>query len=139
MDLTRSNAQSFVSESDSRAGHTKRSIQNMKKKMCIILAVLGFAVSGILSWGIISFRIHSHRSKWSACVGNLRFLTSAKAQWAMETETTNGPVDIDGMLSGFPRGMPICPEGGKYTIGEIGEDPSCSVHGDMTCRRYPDM
>lgn len=107
----------------------------MKKH--IIATVVGVAVLGFSSWGIISFRIARHRSMSNACVGNQRQIDSAKEQWAMQTGTTNGPVDVQGMLFYVKGGMPICPAGGTYTIGAIGEDPTCSVHGGMLHRRYP--
>jgi hypothetical protein len=38
--------------------------------------------------------------------------------------------DIAAMASEFIKGgLPACPSGGTYTIGAIGEPPSCSVHG----------
>jgi hypothetical protein len=54
------------------------------------------------------------------------------------TGTTNGPVNIVGVMQYMIKGqMPICPGGGEYTFGDIGENPNCSFHGTYKNRQYP--
>jgi RNA polymerase sigma factor (sigma-70 family) len=66
------------------------------------------------------------------CLANLVQLDSAKQQWALEqrkqasdTPTIN---DLLPYFGGRSDGlfMPICPDGGTYTIGTVGEKPTCT-------------
>src|SRR5688572_13755059 len=61
-----------------------------------------------------------------ACLGNLRRIDGAKAQYSSETGRTNGPVDPAAVAAYLKPGF-RCPSGGTYRFGEIGEDPTCSL------------
>jgi hypothetical protein len=66
----------------------------------------------------------------NACVSNLRALDSAKANWALENRKTNGTEPTDSDLFGatkYIREKPTCPAGGTYSIGPVGERPTCTV------------
>jgi hypothetical protein len=68
----------------------------------------------------------------NACVNNLRQIEAAKQKWAVENGKTNGSVvtenEIIPYLQGWTRtNFPECPSGGTYTIGKIGENPTCSL------------
>jgi hypothetical protein len=70
----------------------------------------------------------------SACITNLRQIDAAKNQFALEKGKKNGdPVteaDIKPYLKLDANGnIPKCPGGGKYTIGKVGELPTCSIAG----------
>lgn len=66
-----------------------------------------------------------------ACDRNLVIIQGAKKQWALQEKA--GP-DVEPKESdlvgpdGFMVRMPVCPSGGEYSIGEISEEPMCSVH-----------
>jgi general secretion pathway protein G len=67
-----------------------------------------------------------------ACINNLHWIDSAKNQWAVDNNKTNGTVvtenDIMPYLKGWSHtNFPECPSGGTYTIGKIGEPPICSL------------
>jgi hypothetical protein len=76
------------------------------------------------------------RAQRNACINNLRQIDAAKQQWALEngkkasdtpTEADIKPyikLDADGNL-------PKCPAGGKYTLGKVGENPTCSIPGHV--------
>ena len=71
-------------------------------------------------------------SMQNACINNLRQIDGAKNEWALENNKTNGtPVteaDIKPYLKlGADGNFPKCPAGGTYTIGRVGEVPTCSV------------
>jgi RNA polymerase sigma factor (sigma-70 family) len=65
------------------------------------------------------------------CVGNLRQIDSAKQQWALENkkQITDTPTMKD-LIPYIGQGpgiyMPVCPDGGDYSIGTVGEKPTCS-------------
>jgi len=90
-----------------------------------LVAVLCGAVWFAHSWH--DARLHS---TGCACFGNMMHIDSAKQQWAMAYGVTNGPGDMDGIMYYMKGGeLPRCPLGGYYTIGEINEEPACSIHG----------
>ena len=73
-------------------------------------------------------------SQRNACINNLRQIDAAKQEWALEKGKANGtPVtedDIKPYLKLDASGnIPKCPAGGKYTIGKVGELPTCSIPG----------
>jgi hypothetical protein len=73
-------------------------------------------------------------SQRNACINNLRQIDGAKNEFALEKGKANGtPVtedDIKPYLKLDASGnIPKCPAGGKYTIGKVGELPTCSIPG----------
>jgi general secretion pathway protein G len=69
----------------------------------------------------------------NACINNLRQIDGAKNEWALEKGKANGtPVtedDIKPYLKG--NAIPTCPGGGKYTLGKVGDLPTCSIEGHV--------
>jgi hypothetical protein len=86
------------------------------------------------------------------CLHNLERLLDAKQEWVKETGTGKGalcpapevlahkyfrmyeygrrsPGDDD--TQNLPVFQAICPSGGQYVIGAVGERPKCSAHGDL--------
>lgn len=73
----------------------------------------------------------------SPCISNLRQIDAAKQQWALENGKTNGEVCTETDLTPYIRvdafgHIPKCPQGGIYTIGKIGEPPTCSLGTTVT-------
>jgi hypothetical protein len=67
----------------------------------------------------------------NACINNLRLIDAAKQQWALESrkQTTDTPTidDLKPYLAKGPNAeMPVCPDGGTYILGTVGEKPTCS-------------
>jgi hypothetical protein len=70
----------------------------------------------------------------NACINNLRQIDAAKTEWALEKrKPKDTPItedDIKPYLKLDANGsLPQCPAGGKYTIGKVGEKPTCSIPG----------
>jgi outer membrane lipoprotein-sorting protein len=70
----------------------------------------------------------------NACINNLRQIDAAKNEFALEKGKKIGdPVteaDIKPYIKLDANGnLPKCPSGGKYTIGKVGENPTCSIAG----------
>lgn len=65
------------------------------------------------------------------CGNQLRLIESAKQQWALDKQqpenATPAVADLVGYLPG--RRLPKCPDGGNYTLGQINQNPRCSVAG----------
>jgi hypothetical protein len=72
-------------------------------------------------------------SQASICVNNLRRIDAAKQSWVLEHNAKPGNMvttnDIASFL--FP-GTLTCPSGGTYTIGKVGEPPTCSIGNTVT-------
>ncbi len=70
----------------------------------------------------------------NACINNLRLIDAAKQQWALEKglSATNVSTWDDIRPYMRPKGDgsdPSCPSGGSYTIGAVGDPPTCTVTG----------
>lgn len=68
------------------------------------------------------------------CINNLRQIDAAKNQWALENKKTNGDAVTEDDIKPYIKldadgNLPKCPAGGKYTIGKVGENPTCSIPG----------
>ncbi|HXR04250.1 MAG TPA: hypothetical protein VN836_06035 [Verrucomicrobiae bacterium] len=81
-------------------------------------------------------RIGPRRSgpAWNAngCINNLRQIDAAKNEWAVENKKTNGTAVTESDIKPYIKldtngNLPKCPSGGTYTIGKIGEPPTCSL------------
>jgi hypothetical protein len=105
----------------------------MSRKITTII-VLG-VVCLFAIWAIPLF-IRARSTKASnPCINNLRMLEEGKAQWAEEHKKTNGAaVTWADVLPYIGRGngqIPKCPDGGIYTLGRVGETPTCSIPGHV--------
>jgi hypothetical protein len=71
-------------------------------------------------------------SAQSACINNLRQIDGAKNEWALETSKTNGTHATEDDIKPYAKfdsngNLPKCPQGGIYTIGLVGGNPTCSL------------
>ena len=99
----------------------------------VVLAIIAFVIA------IPHFIRVDNFPSTNACINNLRVIDGAKDQWALENhKTTNDMPTWNDLRSYFPswsndrnwsNGMPICPNAGIYTIGKIGQPPTCSIGG----------
>jgi hypothetical protein len=80
---------------------------------------------------IPSFMKARSTSQSNACINNLRMLEAAKEQWALENKKAQGDAVLaPGILKYLGTGrMPICPQGGRYTLNVIGRNARCSMPG----------
>ena len=72
------------------------------------------------------------------CIENLRIIDAAKGQWFLENrkQITDLPTWKDllpyfSVSAGKGLGVPICPDGGEYTLGSPTEKPTCSIPGHV--------
>src|SRR5208282_1525112 len=73
-------------------------------------------------------------SKIPLCHFNLMQLELCKIDWAQDyNKTTNDTPTWDDLRPYFPdrwsNSIPVCPVGGTYIIGRVGEQPRCSIGG----------
>jgi len=96
-------------------------------EIMIVVAIIGILIA-IAVPGFIKARSESHRR---TCQENLTKIDGAKEQLALEKNLK--PMDTatsESLIKGtFLEKMPVCPDGGVYTIGPIGQSPVCSFDG----------
>jgi hypothetical protein len=109
----------------------------MAKKATIILVLLAVGTLAVI------WKFHAKapiaippQTAEEACLNNLRLIESGKLQWALEQHPTihQSPTWEDLRLyigRGSNGVMPECPLHGVYTLGTVGEEPSCSIHGTL--------
>ena len=94
----------------------------------------------------------SYEGREYICLYNLERLLDAKQEWAAETNAPVGSLSVspevlahryfrryeygrrapcDDDTQNLPVYQAICPSGGRYVIGTVGERPKCSIHGDL--------
>ena len=108
----------------------------------VVVCLLGlFAVVAIPN-----FIREPNTSPANACINNLRQLDAAKEAWASEHNAkTNDLVTMNDIRPYIERernnpfikldakgNLPKCPSGGIYTIGKVGEPPTCSLGTTVT-------
>jgi len=70
----------------------------------------------------------------NACINNLRQIDGAKNEFALEKGKANGTAVTEADIKPYIKldangNLPKCPAGGTYTIGKVGELPTCSIPG----------
>jgi hypothetical protein len=100
-----------------------------RRRIFPIIATLFVAVVLIVS--IRAFLIARSETASAPCINNLRQIDAAKNQWMLENSKTTNVVPIWADILPYlsKSQMPTCPDGGTYTIGRIGEPPTCSIGG----------
>lgn len=69
----------------------------------------------------------------NTCINNLRLIYAAKQAWALEKNKTDTDTPAEEDLLPYIKGgiFPVCPSGGVYTIGTVGQPPTCSIPGHV--------
>jgi hypothetical protein len=89
-----------------------------------------FLVVAILALTVVAVRrgAANPNGERRACINNLRQINSAKAEWAKETGQGAGAVPTEDEIFGnFMKYPPRCPSGGRYVVGAVGTDATCSL------------
>jgi len=89
-------------------------------EIMIVVAIIGL----LAAIGIPSFQRARTTSQTKACINNLRIISSAKDQCAIES----GDNSITDYLNYIKGGaLPTCPAGGTYDAGALDANPTCTV------------
>ena len=93
-------------------------------EIMIVVAIIGL----LAAVAIPNFVKARQTAQRNACIQNLKQIDGAKEQWALETKKgPNDPV-IEAEVNAYIKGgAPTCPASGKYTYGNVGENPTCTV------------
>jgi hypothetical protein len=103
---------------------------NQSAAMVILPAV---ATAGILAAiAIPNFVKARETAQHNMCINNLRQIEIAKRLWATDNNKKDGDAPTrEDLLKNLGGKMPVCPAGGDYTIGSMGEKPTCSHPGHV--------
>src|SRR6185436_19110221 len=91
----------------------------------LVVMVAGFCVVGYLD-----HRQRQEDRKRHACVVHLKQIEIVKLVWASKHHRSDQDVPKDSDLFGPASELkekPVCPSGGVYMIGTVGEKPKCSI------------
>ena len=100
----------------------------MKPKLILGLALVLSLLAALHYYKVWPF-VQPVRVTYSGnkCINNLEEINWAKDQWASEQhKTTNDTPTWNDLIGHYMKAMPVCQNGGTYTIGRVGELPTCS-------------
>ena len=103
---------------------------NRKSGFTLVEIMIVVAIIGLLAAiAIPSFMRARTTSQKNACIENLRQVSGAEEQWAMEANKNSGDTFDTTGVSVYLKGsvIPKCPGGGTYTYKAVGTDPTCSI------------
>src|SRR5882724_2270044 len=104
----------------------------MSSKRKIIFSIATLAVLVAAAWGMREFVWARTTSASNACINNLRQIDGAVQQWALDRNASTNDVPTWADLVGANRyisEMPVCPQGGTYSLGRVADRPRCSIGG----------
>ena len=99
------------------------------RQIMLSMAVAPVAMASAIA--IPSFMKSRGAARNSACLNHLRLIDHAKQQWAIENNKADTDVPAEKDLAKYFKGghLPVCPNGGKYSINAVSEAPTCSHPG----------
>jgi hypothetical protein len=118
-----------------------------KKSSFLLYLIIAGAIFFFIAFLVIpNFVREPWTSPANACINNLRQIDNAKNQWALEHNAkSNDIITINDIRPYIERernnsfikldakgNFPKCPSGGTYTIGKVGEPPTCSLGTTVT-------
>src|ERR1035441_6294089 len=106
-----------------------------KKKRSPTVNIIKCAAACLFIGYVVAIVIPNFMRGWlskagNPCVNNLRLISGAKQQWALEQRKLNSDIpafsDLQPYLGHGTAGeLPHCPLAGTYIIGRVDEDPKC--------------
>lgn len=94
-------------------------------RVTIPVAVVVTLLAAMAIPGCIPAHTYARRG---ACNNNLSQIQNKKAKWATTNaeQLTGVPSEAD-LFGADLKGRPVCPSGGVYSFGAVGEKPRCSL------------
>lgn len=97
-------------------------------EIMIVVAIIGL----LAVMAIPSYVRARNLSQINTCVNNLRQISGAIDQFAIEMGHTDSYSPTDLEVSAYMKGgvIPPCPAGGSYDITTVADNPTCSIGGN---------
>ena len=95
------------------------------------IAFAVFFIPMMMAIAIPNFVKAREVSMHNACINNMREIQTAKNQWALQKDKTAGDVPTADDLTPYLQDgrFPVCPAGGRYVIGAVSNEPTCTFPG----------
>lgn len=108
-------------------------MSHMRKKTGFTLVetmIVVLLIAILVSIAVPNFVSARNQSRRRACLENLRSISQAKEQWAMENRMETGsPCTVNDLSPEYMRIFPSCPAAGSYSVNSVGVEPVCSAIG----------
>ncbi len=103
-----------------------------KNSRSIALWFLGVGVVALLALGFLKIETRQHARQ--SCINVLKQIEGAKESWALENRKAPDSIVTWSDIRPYFRDdlSHACNQGGVYTVGVVGNSPSCSLHGSLT-------
>jgi len=92
-------------------------------EIMIVVAIIGL----LAAIAIPSFMRARQTSQTNSCMNNLRLVSGAIQQWALENNKTAADAVAAGDIQGYLKNDvgPECPLGGAYVLATVADEPTC--------------
>lgn len=101
------------------------------KGFTVIEAIIIIIIIAVIAVFVVPklFGMYQNQQK-KECIENLKQIEAAKTLYSLDNNLPAGTeVEMNDLVSSYLKEAPKCPSRGKYTVGPIGEKPTCSVPG----------
>lgn len=105
-------------------------------EIMIVVLIVGI----LLAIAIPNFFQSRSRANARTCIANLKQIDAAKEILAQDQRLGDGaPVQMSDIWPTYIRQstQPTCPSGGTYTLGTIGQNPTCSFIDTVVPHQIP--
>lgn len=93
-------------------------------EVMIVVLILGI----LLAVAVPNFLKSRSVARQTTCLGNQISINNAKEMWAMDNRiAAGGGVNQGDICPEYIKNWPTCPNGGVYTIHNVGIPSSCSI------------